>query len=641
MADVRYKCVYSVDDILAYIDDAKEVAFDFETASNDEFRDTDGSALDPYMSHPVGISFSVREQTGIYVPLCHKNCRNVGSDEMSSFLRWFFRNPQIVKIAHNLAFEASIAYVHYGIVIISPVYDTIAAAQLVTNGDFCFRKLNESGLKTLAHEVCGEALPTFEEVTQGRQFDELNPETSETVRYGCADADFCLRLFHVFNAWFATWMPTHRWITENMESPVSVYIGIMQCVGVPIDGEYLYRKRQEAMDMQTRLKGRIESFAGGIDVGKSCNNANFKNYLYRTLSLPVVKFTDKGAPSVDDESIKKLRKWASDNIPDMVSFFDDVLDYRSIGKVLSTYIDGYAKHIHQVTGRIHPHYLSLSTDTGRMSCNRPNVQNMPRKNSDPIGIRAAIVPPDGCKILSLDFSQIELRVGAFFSRDARMIETFKNGGDIHAQTTSIIFGIGMDEASDKSLAEYKERRSIAKNVNFGILYGLYPKGLQKTLQTKAGIIKTLEECEAIINRIKDGYPNIVTWQEHTKIQACMNCYTDTIFGRKRFLPDIRSASWSKRSSAERRALNAPVQGTAADLIKMAMVRVLYGLQERPWLHPVLQIHDELVFIVPEAMVDEAVKYVKACMEISPFDGFEVPLVAEASVGDNFGAMKDL
>ena len=276
-----------------------------------------------------------------------------------------------------------------------------------------------------------------------------------------------------------------------------------------------------------------------------------------------------------------------------------------------------------------------------MNCQHPNLQNAPRKGNDPVGVRNFIKAPSEHLILSLDFSQIELRVGAFYCRDAVMMDTYRKNGDIHAATTSVIFSCTYEEAQDKHRPEYKEQRTIAKNVNFGTFYGLFPKGLQHTLHFKAGVIKSVQECETMLRNLKSGYPALTEWQEWTKYQARQHGYSETWLGRRRYLPNIASDDWGKKSFAERCALNTPIQGTAADILKMAIVRILCGLAERPWLKPILQIHDELTFIIPENKLDEAVVFIRQCMEKQPFPEFDLPLIAEASAGRTFGMMEEL
>ena len=497
-------------------------------------------------------------------------------------------------------------------------------------------------LKTLALNLCKEPLPSFTAVTEGRNFDELDPTDPETIRYSCADADFALRLYHIMNGWFDRYLPKHRWIVENIESPTAVYLGIMKCNGVPIDEGYMAERQQEAEKEMDRIRGEIAAIIGpDVNIGSNCSTNDFKNCLFNTLGLPVMRVTASNKEAADDAVMIELKEWCDIHKPELSHLFELVQEYRKWNKIASTYITGYRKYIDSATGRIHPNFYALSTDTGRFSCNNPNLQNMPRKTNDPIGVRNFIKAPEGQLIVSCDYSQIELRVGSQYCRDKVMMETYQKNGDIHAATTAAIFSIPYEQALDKHDPNYKERRTIAKNCNFGVFYGLFPRGLQKTLKFKAGLEKTVEDCEQIIASLKAGYPALSVWQEDVKADAHWKKYTETAFGRRRYLPNIDSDDWGKRSFAERCAMNTPIQGTAADIIKLAMGRILAGLPERPWLKPILQIHDELTFILPEEKLTEAVAFIKACMEPQPYPEFSLPLVAEASAGRSFGTMEEL
>lgn len=636
----NYRCVISVQEIREYIGDATIVAFDYETAPDEPYRTEEKAALAPHKSHIAGCSFSVKEHTGIYVPVAHKIGENIDNTSFLHFLNSFLTNKNITKIAHNIAFESLVSY-HQDIVIQLPVYDTICAAQMTLKSNYEFRKLADSGLKKLASEICHEPLPTFSDVTNGRHFDELDAQDSETVRYGCADSDFALRLYHIFNNWFDQFLPKHRYIVEQIESPTAVYLGIMKHNGVPVDADLMKFRQQEAESQIQRIRNEINMLIGDVEIGANCGTKAFKDYLYQTLKLPVMKVTASNKEAADDASMIMLKEWCDVNRPELSNLFTLVQEYRKWGKIKSTYIDGYLKCINSATGRIHPDFFALSTETGRMNCRNPNLQNCPRKSNDPIGIRNFIKAPENHLILSLDFSQIELRVRAFYCRDKTMMETYKNGGDIHAATTSVIFGCTYEEAQDKHRREYKEQRTIAKNVNFGTFYGLFPKGLQSTLKFKAGVEKSVDECSEIIANLKAGYPSLTTWQEETKRDAARKMYIETWLGRRRYLPNIRSENWGLKSFAERCALNTPIQGTAADILKLAIVCILEGLPSRPWLRPILQIHDELTFIVPKEKLSESVNFIRKCMEKQPFPEFDLPLVAEASAGETFGNLEEL
>ena len=638
--NTEYKCVTTVDEIKDYIGGSRIVAFDFETAPDDPYREEDKAALDPARAHIVGCSFSVKEGTGIYVPIAHRVGTNIDRDAFFAFLTAFLMNTTTIKIAHNIAFESSMAYAR-GIVIQAPVYDTICASQMSLKSIYEFRKLNESGLKRLAEELFGEPLPSFSSVTDGKHFDELDAQDEETVRYGSADSDFALRLYHKFNDWFDRFLPKHRYIVEEIESPTAMYLGIMKANGIPVNLPLMRERKAEAENEMERIRKEIEFIIGDVNIGANCSTQAFKNYLYKDLGLPILKTTETNREAADDMTMTLLKEWCDTNRPELSGLFSLVQEYRKWGKIKSTYIDGYLKYLNPVTGCIHPELFALSTDTGRMNCRNPNAQNMPRKTKDPIGVRNFIKAPEGCLILSLDFSQIELRVGAFYCRDERMLDTYRKNGDIHAATTSVIFGVSYEEALDKHSENYKEHRTIAKNVNFGTFYGLFPRGLQKTLKFKAGVEKSVSECEEILFNLKHGYKGLTAWQEETKAEAARSMYSETWLGRRRYLPGITSDNWGQKSFAERCALNTPIQGTAADILKLAITRILAGLPEREWLKPILQIHDELTFIIPEDRLSEAVAFIRACMEEKPFPEFDLPLIAEASAGPTFGMMEEL
>ena len=638
--NTEYKCVTTAEGIKEYIGSSLLVAFDFETAPDEPYRNEDKAALDPAKAHIVGCSFSIKEGTGIYVPVAHRIGTNIDKTAFFSFLEEFLTDTTVTKIAHNIAFESSMAYAK-GIVIHAPVYDTICASQMSLKSAYEFRRLNESGLKRLAEELFDEPLPSFSSVTDGRHFDELDAQDAETVRYGAADSDFALRLYHKFNDWFDRYLPKHRYIVEEIESPTAVYLGIMKKNGIPVNLPLMQERKKEAEDEMARIRGEIEFIIGDVNIGANCSTQAFKNYLYKDLGLPILKTTETNREAADDMTMTLLKEWCDKNRPELSKLFSLVQEYRKWGKIKSTYIDGYLKHLNTVTGCIHPDMFALSTDTGRMNCRNPNAQNMPRKTNDPIGVRNFIKAPEHRLILSLDFSQIELRVGAFYCRDERMLDTYRMGGDIHAATTSVIFGVSYEEAQDKHSENYKEHRTIAKNVNFGTFYGLFPRGLQKTLKFKAGVEKSVSECEEILFNLKHGYKGLTSWQEETKADAARRMYSETWLGRRRYLPNINSDDWGQKSFSERCALNTPIQGTAADILKLAITRILAGLSEREWLKPILQIHDELTFIIPEDKLTEAVTFIRRCMEEKPFPEFDLPLIAEASAGPTFGMMEEL
>ena len=637
----RYRSEIHYETIIALLKSKSVWAFDFETAPDEEYRNENKASLDAHKAHIVGISFSSDEGDAFYVPLMHKTGKNAEKQkELWAFLKdEIFESNKVTKVAHNLAFEAMFLYAK-GIVVKEPCYDTIAAAQLTLKSPWEFRSLYDSGLKTLATGLFGADMPSFSAVTAGRRYDEMNPQEFETIRYACADSDYTLRLYYKFNAWFDKFIPAHRIITEQIESPTAVYCGIMKYNGMPVNKDDMLLKQKEASKKISELRKEIDDITGGVNIGANASTSAFKQYLFRDVGLPVLKTTDKNQEAADDATMQMLKEYCVENRTELVRLFEAVQEYRKWGKLKSTYIDGYLTYINEVTGRIHPDLMPLGTETGRFAARNPNMQNCPRKTNDPVGVRNFIVADEGKVLMSLDFSQIELRVGAFYCRDPKMLETYRSGGDIHAQTTSVIFKVPFEVAVDKNAPDYKEHRTIAKNCNFGVFYGLFPKGLQTTLKFKAGLDTSIENCQEIIRNLKEGYKGLVSWQEETKRKTSKTYYAETWLGRRRYLPGFLSEDWGKRSFAERCALNTPIQGTAADILKAACGRIVEGLSDRMWLKPLLQIHDELVFELPEEKLNDAMLFIKACMEEQPYPEFDVPIVAEASVGKSFGEMKE-
>lgn len=632
----KYTLAKSVDDIKSYIGGAEIISFDFETAPNEKYRNEQYAALDPHKSHIVGVSFSREPGTGIYVPMAHKETQY--NLEMTDVLEEFAQSDA-VKIAHNLAFEASFLYKH-GIMIQPPIYDTMLASMLTLKSNTEFRVLADSGLKTLVLQLLHVELPKFETVVGDRCFDELNPLDPETIRYACADADFSLQLYHLFNKWFDKNLPKHRWIAENIESPTAVFVGLMKFNGVAVDKALMYQKQFEAEETISKIRQQIKDFIGqDINIGANASTDAFKKYLYDDLNLPVVKTTAKYQAAADEESILLLKDWCKDNKPDVLPFLGLVQEYRKWNKIKSTYIDGFLNAVNNETDKIHTSFFQLGTDTGRFASRCPNLQNMPRKDNDPIGIRNFLIPSDEHIFVDFDFSQIELRVGAWYCKDEKMLDTYQSDGDIHAQTTAVIYNVSFDEAANKDDPHYKERRSIAKNCNFGVFYGLFANGLMRNLK-KSGIEKSKAECKEIIHNLKDGYPRLSSWQEDTKQLASGYGYSETALGRRRMLPGIYSPDWSVKSYWERCSLNTPIQGTAADILKLAMVRILAGLKNHPYINPLLTIHDEILFEVPKDKVSEACEFIKSCMENQPFPEFDVPLKAEGAIGYSFGRLEE-
>ena len=636
---MNYRCETNLQEIEKYLRGAGVVAFDFETAPLPAYRENGKAALDAHRSHIVGVSLSVAEGSAVYVPLRHLRGPNTDPEQIIPFLRnALWMNPAVVKIAHNLSFEAMFLYA-LGVVVQPPCYDTIAAAQMTLKTTFEFRALSDSGLKKLVPELLGDELPTFEDVTEGRFFDELASDDPDTVRYACADSDYALRLYRRFNEWFDAYLPRHRWIVENIESPTAVYCGLMKYNGLLMDETAMIRKQGECAARLLELREKIHAMTGGVEIGANAGTQAFKDYLFKTLGLPVLKTTAKNAEAADDQTMVMLAEWCAEHRPELVPLFELVQEYRKWSKLKTTYIDGYLRFINPVTGRVHPDLLPLATETGRFACRRPNLQNQCQPGNDYVGVRNFIVSPEGWLLMEADYSQVELRIVAYLSQDAVMLDAYKNGEDIHSITTSAVFGISREEAADKRHSEYKHRRTVAKGTMFGILYGIGAKGLSVNLKASAGVRASVEQCEQYIAGIKARYTNLATWQQYAKETARRRQYAQTALGRRRYLPGIRSQDFRRRASSERMAMNTPVQGLAADCLKLAMGRLVKTLADKPYIRPVMTVHDSLVFEVRADHVDEAAALVKGCMEaLPPLENF-MPLVAEVAVGERYGELE--
>lgn len=636
---MNYRCETDLRKIEQYLHKADVVAFDFETAPMPAYREDDKAALDAHRSHIVGVSLSVAEGSAIYVPLRHLRGPNADPEQIIPFLRGaLWMNRAVVKIAHNLSFEAMFLYA-LGVVVQPPCYDTIAAAQMTLKTTFEFRALSDSGLKKLVPELLGDELPTFEDVTEGRFFDELASDDPDTVRYACADSDYALRLHRRFNEWFDACLPRHRWIVENIESPTAVYCGLMKYNGLLMDETAMIRKQGECAARLLELREKIHAMTGDVEIGANAGTQAFKDYLFKTLGLPVLKTTAKNAEAADDQTMVMLAEWCAEHRPELVPLFELVQEYRKWSKLKTTYIDGYLRFINPVTGRIHPDLLPLATETGRFACRRPNLQNQCQPGNDYVGVRNFIVSPEGWLLMEADYSQVELRIVAYLSQDAVMLDAYKNGEDIHSITTSAVFGISREEAADKHHSEYKHRRTVAKGTMFGILYGIGAKGLSVNLKASAGVRASVEQCEQYIAGIKARYTNLAAWQQYAKETARRRQYAQTALGRRRYLPGIRSQDFRRRASSERMAMNTPVQGLAADCLKLAMGRLVKTLADKPYIRPVMTVHDSLVFEVRADHVDEAAALVKGCMEaLPPLENF-MPLVAEVAVGERYGELE--
>jgi DNA polymerase-1 len=303
-----YRVVTEIGEVREYLSGSTVIAFDVETAPDEPYHNEERAALDAHKSDVVGVSFSNAEGSGIYVPLRHRIGKNADPTEVWTLIAEFAVDRNVIKAAHNIAFESMFLYKH-GIVIQEPVYDTIAAAQMSLKSNTGFRSLADSGLKILVPELFGDELPSFGEVTGGRHFDELDPSDVETVRYACADSDYTLRLYHLFNGWFDKWLPKHRDIVERVESPTAVYCGLMKYNGLLTDTERMKTRAAECEEKLAKLREDIAFIIGDVNIGANASTSAFKEYLYKDLGLPVLKTTAKYQEAADDETMVLLAEW--------------------------------------------------------------------------------------------------------------------------------------------------------------------------------------------------------------------------------------------------------------------------------------------------------------------------------------------
>lgn len=647
---INYRTVTDMDTIIEFFlplfsGERTVCAFDIETSPTKEYRQEEKAALDPHKSDICGISFCHTPGDAIYIPVAYLT---IDKDVFLEFLDTNFFKGSFVKIAQNISFESMFFYKH-GIVLLPPVYDTWAAAQLTLSSPYAFRDWKNSGLKTLSNDILKVKQQTFEEVTQGKHFDELDPFNSDVVRYACEDSDFALRLYYYFEEWFSLNIPEHAEYCLTIDSPACVCAGIMKYNGLTVNSELMQEQETLAVNKIEEIRARIDSYIGKtlgedkqIDIGKNASTKIFKSFLFDIMKCPVMTKTETGQASTDDAAFQSLEEYFRNKKDEEAEqFFRDLQEYRKWGKLNSTYIEGIKKQVNAATGQVHTDLMPTVTDTSRFASRNPNMQNLPRKDNDPIGVRNFFIAREGHVFIDFDFSQIELRVGAFYCKDKKMVDTYINGGDIHAQTTAVIYHIPLEQAQSKASEHYKERRTIAKNCNFGVFFGLFPSGLQRNLKFEAGLDTSMDECEEIINNLKAGYPGIVKWQNEVKKEAAEKTYTKTLFGFHRILKGILSNDWGVKSFWERVALNTPIQGTAAAILKKVFTRLLYTLIEKPWLLPVLQVHDELLFECPIDKLSEAYQIIKEIMEVSPGKGFDIPIKTEGSYGFSFGKLEEI
>ena len=599
--DVRYETVLSwpqFDAWLAKIEAAELTALDTETTS-----------LDPFAARIVGVSLAVTPGEACYIPLAHTAPGapdQLPRDEVLARLKSWLEAVDCIKVLQNAKYDQHV-FANHGIALAGIAHDTMLQSYVIESdkghdlGQLCSRHL---GLATIAYEdLCGKGAKQI-------GFDQVDVERAAT--YAAEDADVTLRVHGVLHPRFAGEPGLSR-IYHEIEMPAREVIWRMERTGILVDGALLAGQSHEIGKKIMALEAQAHDLAG-----QPFNLASPKQLgeiLFEKLGLPVKKKTATGGPSTDEEVLSEL---ALDYpLPKVL------LEHRSLAKLKGTYTDKLPRMINPETGRVHTHFSQASVVTGRLASSDPNLQNIPVRTEEGRRIRTAFVAPQGSSIVSADYSQVELRIMAHLSGDERLLDAFAHGEDIHRATAAEIFGVTPLEVGP-------DQRRVAKTINFGLIYGMSAFGLARQLGLERSAAQTY------IERYFARYPGVARYMEEARESARQHGYVETAFGRRLWFPEIRSSNGNRRQGAERAAINAPMQGTAADLIKLAMVAVQgwldrHGMTSRL----VLQVHDELVLEVPDGELVEVRTHLPGLM--GRVANLKVPLVVEVGVGANWEA----
>jgi len=575
--------------------------------------DTETTSLDSFAARIVGISLSVTPGEACYIPLAHATTLSAPGvadqlprDEVLAKLKPWLVAVDHKKVLQNAKYDQHV-FANHGIELAGIAHDTMLQSYVIESdkghdlGQLCTRHL---GLETIAYEdLCGKGAKQI-------GFDQVDIERAAT--YAAEDADVTLRVHDVLHPRFADEPGLSR-IYHDIEMPARQVIWQMERTGILIDGDVLARQSHEIGQKIMALEAQAYELAG-----QPFNLASPKqlgDILFTKLGLPVKKKTASGGPSTDEEVLSEL---ALDYpLPKLL------LEHRSLSKLKGTYTDKLPRQINPETGRVHTHFSQASVVTGRLASSDPNLQNIPVRTEEGRRIRTAFIAPPGSSIVSADYSQIELRIMAHLSGDERLRDAFAHGEDVHRATAAEIFGVTPLEVGP-------DQRRVAKSINFGLIYGMSAFGLARQLGLERSAAQTY------IDRYFARYPGVARYMEEARQTARDKGYVETAFGRRLWFPEIRSSNGNRRQGAERAAINAPMQGTAADLIKLAMIAV------QDWLSRstrksclILQVHDELLLEVPDDELSEVRTHLPRLM--SQVAELKVPLVVEVGIGPNWEA----
>lgn len=571
--------------------------------------DTETDSLDYMVANLVGLSFATEEGVAAYVPVAHDYLdapQQLDRDWVLEQLKPILEDDAQAKVGQNLKYDMSVL-ARYGIEMKGIKHDTMLASY-VFNSVGSKHDMDSLALRFLQHSCI-----SFEQIAgKGKKQLTFNQiELGEASPYAAEDADVTLRLHNRLMENIEQ-DEKLKAIYEEIEVPLIPVMSRIERTGVFIDDMLLGAQSQEIAVRLDELEQKA------YEIAEQEFNMNspkqLQAILFEKMGLPVIKKTPSGAPSTNEEVLQEL---ALDYpLPKLI------IEYRGLAKLKSTYTDKLPKMINAETGRVHTSYHQAVTATGRLSSTDPNLQNIPIRNDEGRRIRQAFVAQHGWKILAVDYSQIELRIMAHLSGDKALLEAFQQGKDIHAATAAEIIGVNIEDVTT-------EQRRRAKAVNFGLIYGMSAFGLAKQLGIPRG------EAQHYMDTYFERYPGVMQYMEDTRSAASEQGFVETIYGRRLHLPEIQSRNGMRRKAAERAAINAPMQGTAADIIKKAMLLVDEWIQAEGdgRVKLLMQVHDELVFEVEESSLAEIESKVQELMESAA--ELEVPLVAEAGHGDNW------